>query len=299
MTAAAPRSIVRFVAATKMGPLMRLIGSTDFKGKGTKHELEALDPVVLCDFASISGAGKPPFGLHPHYGLIAVTTVVKGCFSDGDNLNPPDGHLNREGGIYMVSAGQGVCHQECTAEEGDHMAIQTIFKIPEEKKKLFPVPELVKVDAKDIPDLAVDGGSAKLTVGRVGEVESPAKVKTLPRVVMMMLNVNANAVMKVPLDSDIKHGFVYVINGKCKLEGNEGWCQAHEGLWLFGEGGELAVEAGEDGMKALLVAGKPLNEPWVKLLGRNGFIIAATEEEADRVMEVVHKTEDEFSFQKL
>merc|ERR1712158_50923 len=77
------RSIVRFVNSTSMGPLKRLVGSVDCEGQGTKHELEGLDPVVLCDTASISGAGKHPFGLHPHYGLIAVTAVVEGCFSDG------------------------------------------------------------------------------------------------------------------------------------------------------------------------------------------------------------------------
>ena len=116
----AARSIVRFVNSTPAGPIKRLVGSVDVKGQGTKHELEGLDPVVLCDTASISGAGKPPFGLHPHYGLIAVTTVVEGCFSDGDNLNPPDGHLNKAGGIYMVSAGKGVMHKETTATDGKY-----------------------------------------------------------------------------------------------------------------------------------------------------------------------------------
>ena len=117
----AARSIIRIVNPTAMGPkgaLKRLIGTVDIKGKGTPHELGGLDPVVLCDIASISGFGQPPFGLHPHYGLIAVTAVVEGCFSDGDNLNPPDGHLNSAGGIYMVSAGRGACHQEASANDG-------------------------------------------------------------------------------------------------------------------------------------------------------------------------------------
>ena len=81
--AAAARSIVRCVNPTKAGPLTRLVGSLDVKGQGTKHELEGLDPVVLCDYSGvIAGAGKPPFGLHPHYGMIAVTAVLEGCFVD-------------------------------------------------------------------------------------------------------------------------------------------------------------------------------------------------------------------------
>jgi len=291
------RSIVRFVAATAAGPLKRLVGTVDCKGKGTEHELASLDPVMLCDFASIHGAGNPPFGLHPHYGLIAVTTVVEGCFADKDNLNPPDGHLNKEGGIYMVSAGRGVCHDETTAADGKHVAIQTIFKIPESKKDLLP--ELIKVPPKDIPDLNLSGGSAKLLVGRLGEVESPAKVKALPRVVMVMLTAEAGSKMAVPFDADLEHGYVYVIKGKCKLAGGDEWCEADKGLWLFGKGSELTVEAGEEGAKMLMLAAKPLNENWVKLLGRNGFIIASTMEEAEKVMEVIHQTGNEFSFQKL
>ena len=85
--------------------------------------------MVLCDFASLSGKGRPPYGLHPHYGLIAVTAVVEGCFTDADNLNPPEGHHNKPGGVYMVSAGRGVCHDETTVTEGHHSAIQTIFKV--------------------------------------------------------------------------------------------------------------------------------------------------------------------------
>jgi len=293
----ATRSIVRFVNATTMGPLKRLVGSLDIKGQGTKHELESVDPVVLCDMASLSGVGNPPFGLHPHYGLIAVTTVVEGCFSDGDNLNQSDGHLISAGGIYMVSAGRGVCHEEATANDGKHTAFQTIFKIPDDKKDLLP--ELIKVDAKDIPDLNIKGGSAKLLVGRIGQIESPSKVQALPRVVMIMVTVDSEAKMEVPLDTDLEHGYVCVINGKCKLAGGQDWCEAGKGLWLFGGGTGLNLETGEEGAKALIVAGKPLNEPWFKMLGRNGFIITSTEEEAENVMKVIHEAGNEFSYKKL
>ena len=46
---AALRSLTRSVPPTKAGPFIRLVGSLDFKGQGTKHELESLDPYVLCD----------------------------------------------------------------------------------------------------------------------------------------------------------------------------------------------------------------------------------------------------------
>jgi len=295
---AAARSVVRLVNPTKAGPLFRLVGSVDFKGKGTKHELEGLDPVVLCDYAVINGAGNPPFGLHPHYGLIAVTTVFEGGFNDGDNLNPPDGHVNPAGGIYMVSAGRGVCHQESTAFEGRTVAVQTIFKIPDDKKDFLP--ELIKISPEDIPLLEAPAGCVvKLTVGKLGGVESPAKVKSLPRVVMLMVKAEGKATMELPLDEDLEHGFVYVVSGKCRIGNQDSWCEAGGELLIFGGGAGLKIESGEEGLEALVVAGKPLNEPWVKMLGNNGFIITSTEEEAEKVMGVIQQTGKEFSFKKL
>ena len=91
----------------------------------------------------------------------------------------------------MVSAGRGVCHEESSAAEGSHMAIQTIFKIPDDKKDLLP--ELIKVAPEDIPDLGLNGATAKLLVGHLGNIESPARVKALPRVVMVMVSADAGA----------------------------------------------------------------------------------------------------------
>ena len=69
---AALRSAARRVLSCKASPLLRLVGTTDFKGNGTKHEIADVDPVVLCDIGYMEGKGLPPFGMHPHYGLIAV-----------------------------------------------------------------------------------------------------------------------------------------------------------------------------------------------------------------------------------
>jgi hypothetical protein len=43
------RAIIKSVAPSKAGPFVRLVGSKDFKGQGTLHPLESVDPVVLCD----------------------------------------------------------------------------------------------------------------------------------------------------------------------------------------------------------------------------------------------------------
>lgn len=51
------RSIIKSVPPTKAGPLVRLVGSLDFKGQGKNHPLESVDPVVLCDDGGLVGKG--------------------------------------------------------------------------------------------------------------------------------------------------------------------------------------------------------------------------------------------------
>lgn len=293
------RNITKRVIASKQGPIQRLVGTVDFKGQGTTHEVAHVDPVVLCDIGRVEGKGLPAFGMHPHYGLIAVTTVVEGAFEDVDNLYDKSDQLNEAFGIYGVSAGKGLCHNEFTAREGTHMAIQTIFKIP--KDKLCLQPELIRVKKEDVPVIELEGGKLRVNIGRHGKVESPAKLQAFPRAVMLRVAVDIGKSMRIPIDADLQHGFVIVIDGKCKVGAENQELEKDSGLLMFAEGGDLIIDNG-DGEKvcdALIVAGKPLNEPWVKLLGRNGFIIAEDEKEADRVMNVIHKEENDFSYLKF
>ena len=277
----------------------RFVGTTDLRGKGTTHSLADVDPVVLCDGGVMEGKGIPPYGLHPHYGLIATTTIFSGSIMDADNINGASDQLNQTGGIYVVSAGKGVCHEEHTATEGSHDAMQTIFKIPNDKSDLPP--ELIKATKDQIPVIKIAGGELRLNLGKLGDVESPANPKALPRVVMARAFVEKGKKMEIPLDADLEHGFVYIVSGECKV-GKEGEILSRDGgILLFGSGGNLCLDnEGKDSVcEALVVAGKPLNEPWVKLLVNSGFIIANDEETAQRVEEVIFREGNDFTYEKV
>merc|ERR1712032_1110248 len=119
--------------------------------------------------------------------------------------------------------------------------------------------------------MGLDGGVARVMLGRLGKVESPARLQSLPRVVILRIKIEAGKRMKVPLDEDFEHGLVFVISGGCKL-GEEG-VPAKEGggCFLFGDGGDP----------------------------KDGFIVTKNEQEAEKVMEVINKFGDEFTFQKF
>jgi hypothetical protein len=60
--------------------------------------------VMCCCLLSLPG--KPPFGAHPHYGLVAVTYILRGAFDDQDNLGPSgvlgERHVNEAGSICTI-----------------------------------------------------------------------------------------------------------------------------------------------------------------------------------------------------
>jgi redox-sensitive bicupin YhaK (pirin superfamily) len=176
--------------------------------------------------------------------------------------------------------------------------IQTIVKIPQDK--LQHEPEHYKIKEAHLPVMKLKGGHLKVCIGKVGDMESPAKLKALPRFVIGRIKVDPGATIDIPLDEDLEHGFLYVIKG----EGQVSACgiQQGDGAHVFGPGKVLSIQNKDasNPMDIYLAAGKPLNEPWVKLLGFNGFILAKDEEEAEKVMAKVGEVGVEnFSFKVL
>ena len=98
----------------------------------------------------------PPFGFHPHAGLIAISFVLEGAFSDFDNVTQ-EAHedANSAGGIYAVSTGRGLAHMEKTATEGANRMIQTIVQIPKDLVDLEP--EISRAKESDLPVIQFDG----------------------------------------------------------------------------------------------------------------------------------------------
>lgn len=60
---------------------------------------------------------------------------------------------------------------------------------------------------------------------------------------------------------------------------------------------EISNPTGAEPLQIFLGAGASMeDEPWVKLLGHNGFIIAKSESEAERVMAKIDERGGKFSY---
>lgn len=136
-----------------------------------------------------------------------------------DILNGPSEDLNEAGDVYAVSSGRGVAHMEKTASDGENSMIQTIFKIPDENISLEP--EISKAKFDSLPVIKLDGGIFRIGVGKVGNHESPVKLKAMPRIVLGRIIIKPLKKVEVPLDEELSQGLLYVLEGEGLVHGKD------------------------------------------------------------------------------
>jgi redox-sensitive bicupin YhaK (pirin superfamily) len=274
------RSIVGRIRATKnaKSPIVRIVGSIDVHGQGTLHPLTAVDPIVLCDYAEIIGKGLPPFGMHPHFGVIACTIVIEGEYTDQDNLNASPSGNTCAGGVYAASAGRGVCHDETSVADYNRL-FQVVVRIPASQLSLPP--QITKATADDLPQILP---GVTLLFGEMEGAKSPATPEAWPDAVFLRVKVPVGSNLSVPLPEHHVHGFGVVIDGSGTVAGEP--VSKNQEAILFGAGKILDVAGGlTEELDMFVASGAPMNdEPWVKKLGNNGFGIFRNEQEAIDIM---------------
>lgn len=67
-------------------------------------------------------------------------------------------------------------------------------------------------------------------MGKLGTCESPVKPKALPRLVIGRIMVDPGARIALPLDEDLQHGFLYVIDGEGCIKGESSEQQISQGI---------------------------------------------------------------------
>ncbi|MEQ1760199.1 MAG: pirin family protein [Vicinamibacterales bacterium] len=213
------------------------------------------------------------FPWHPHRGIETITYVLAGNVEHGDSLGNT-GNLGA-GDVQWMTAGSGILHQEMPKgdEHGRMHGFQLWANLPARLKMTDP--RYQDVAAKDIPEVTDDDGTRVRIVcgsfwGKKGPVEG---VAADPR----YLDVSVPPGHKRRLEVDVtRHAFAYVFAGSgtfrdastpqsVQTEGVDGDTTASDvenrSLVLFDRGDEIVVQAGDEGMRFLLVSGKPLEEP--------------------------------------
>ena len=215
------------------------------------------------------------FPWHPHRGIETITYVLAGTVEHADSLGN-HGAIGA-GDIQWMTAGQGIIHQEMPKGDpvGQMHGFQLWANLPA-SLKMTP-PRYQEVKAVEIPEVVEDDGTRARIVcgnfwGKRGPIEGIAADPTY-----IDVTVPPGKRKTLPVETT-RHSFAYVFSGSgkfCNASGplavpTEGikWLETtpptaadNRSLILFDSGDEVAGQAGEDGIRFLLVSGKPLQEP--------------------------------------
>jgi quercetin 2,3-dioxygenase len=215
------------------------------------------------------------FPWHPHRGIETITYVLAGTVEHGDSMGN-HGAIG-PGDVQWMTAGSGIIHQEMPKgdELGRMHGFQLWGNLPSSLK--MTAPRYQEVKAPEIPERKDDDGTEVRVVcgdfwGMKGPVEGIAADP-------IYLDVSVPAGRRKTLAVETtRHAFAYVFGGTgkfCNASGplsvpteSVGWLDTappshadNRSLILFDQGDEVEVEAGPDGIRFLLVSGKPLQEP--------------------------------------
>jgi redox-sensitive bicupin YhaK (pirin superfamily) len=254
---------------------------------------KAFDPFLLFDdFRNDRpqdyAAGFP---WHPHRGIETITYVLAGTVEHGDSLG--NRGLLGAGDVQWMTAGSGIMHQEMPQGDakGRMHGFQLWANLPSSLKMTKPRYQDIKANA--IPDVTDDDGTHVRIItgefwGKKGPVEGGA---VDPRYLDVFVPAGKKKTLKVEVD---RHAFAYVFEGsgsfsgasqpfgvlteKQAADGSEIHVRETAGnrsLVLFDSGDEVVVQAGDQGIRFLLVSGRPVEEP----VAWHGPIVMNTQDE--------------------
>jgi len=224
--------------------------------------LDMLDPFLMLDeFRSDSGADYiAGFPEHPHRGFETVTYMLAGRMRHGDNQG--NSGLLTPGSVQWMTAGRGIVHSEMPEQEDGLMqGFQLWVNLPAKDK--MTAPRYQDIAPERIPEVQLASGvKARVITGEQGGVRGPVDdVATDPLYLDLHLDAGASAEIDVPAGHN---GFVYVYEGQVKVGDGAASALLRGDLGVLSRTGEKVRIEAPVAARAILVAGRPLNEPVAK-----------------------------------
>jgi redox-sensitive bicupin YhaK (pirin superfamily) len=229
------------------------------------------------------------FPWHPHRGIETITYVLAGTVEHGDSM----------GNQGAIAAGDVQGMTAGSDATGRMHGFQLWANLPASQK--MTTPRYQEVKSLDIPTVTDDDGTAARIVcgtfwGKSGPVDGIATDPTY-------LDVSVPPGKRKSLPVEVtRHAFAYVFAGSgkfCNASGplavpteGVGWLDMappaeadNRSLVLFDRGDEVVVQAGDEGIRFLLVSGKPLQEP----VAWYGPIVMNTQEQLQKAFEEIRE----------
>ena len=237
-----------------------------------------LDPFLMLDaFATDDPqdylAGFPD---HPHRGFETVTYMIAGRMRHRDRAGH-EGHVTN-GGVQWMTAGRGVVHSELPEQEDGRMEGFQLWLNLAAKDKMR-APWYRDIQSPEIPEFTTPGGVKVRVIAGTSHGVAGAVQREVTEPLYLDLLIPAGAAFAQPLPAG-HNAFVYVYRGGVEIGGTQVPVQRMA---------ILANRAGADGVvlkahaasRALLIAGRPLDEP----IAQYGPFVMNSNEEIFRAVE--------------
>ena len=263
-------------------------------GFGTTSEFDPF--LLLDDFRNENPDDyRAGFPWHPHRGIETITYVLAGTVEHGDSLGNK-GKMGA-GDVQWMTAGSGILHQEMPQgdAQGRMHGFQLWANLPSSLK--MSAPRYQDIPAIEIPEVVDDDGTRVRVIcgdfwGKRGPVDG---VAAEPRYLDVFVPPNKRKTLPVEAG---RHAFAYVFDGSGTFAdaskpfgvltekdtaAGEALVRERTGnrsLVVFDSGDEVTVQAGEEGIRFLLVSGKPIEEP----VAWYGPIVMNTQAELQRAV---------------
>jgi quercetin 2,3-dioxygenase len=215
------------------------------------------------------------FPWHPHRGIETITYVLAGAVEHGDSLGNK-GKMGA-GDVQWMTAGSGILHQEMPKGDvqGRMHGFQLWANLPASLKMTNP--RYQDIPSAAIPEVTEDDGTKARVIcgefwGKKGPVEGVAADPNY-----IDISVPPGRKRRIAVETT-RHAFAYVFAGsgvfrdatnpravltESAVDPNAPavYDAKNHSLVLFDRGDEIVVQAGPEGIRFLLVSGKPLEEP--------------------------------------
>ncbi len=232
-----------------------------------------LDPFLMLDAFGTDNpddyiAGFPD---HPHRGFETVTLMLEGRMRHRDSA----GHegLLGPGGVQWMTAGRGVIHSELPEQhEGRMEGFQLWLNLPA-RDKMRPA-WYRDIPAAEIPEATTPDGATVRVIAGASHGVAGAMQRETTEPLILDLRLSPGAPFAQPLPA-AHNAFVYVYRGGVAIEGTAVPVQRMAILANTPGSDGVVLAAGADGARALLIAGRPLNEP----IAQYGPFVMNTHEE--------------------
>jgi redox-sensitive bicupin YhaK (pirin superfamily) len=186
-----------------------------------------------------------------------------------------------DGDVQWMTSGRGIMHEEMPQQiEGEMKGFQLWVNLPAKLK--MSDPRYQNIASEQIPEIQQpDGVIIRIIAGDVDGVSGPVK-DIIADPIYLDISVPPDSSFSQAIAGD-HAAIAYVFEGEGRFSAGETGQKTavgHPRLIVFGDGEQISVRATDQGLRFLLIAGKPLGEP----IARYGPFVMTTEAEIEETL---------------